>query len=100
MKNAYFVHRGTKKQETTVARVAVFQTNPWGKAQKNPNHINVIWTLLVGITGLEPATSRPPDVCATNCAKSRSLRFAGAKLVVFVDICKFMSRKNKRSFKF
>ena len=25
----------------------------------------------VGITGLEPATSRPPDVCATNCAKSR-----------------------------
>ena len=29
--------------------------------------------ILVGITGLEPATSRPPDVCATNCAKSRSL---------------------------
>ncbi len=28
--------------------------------------------LVVGITGLEPATSRPPDVCATNCAKSRS----------------------------
>ena len=28
--------------------------------------------LSVGITGLEPATSRPPDVCATNCAKSRS----------------------------
>ena len=27
----------------------------------------------VGITGLEPATSRPPDVCATNCAKSRTL---------------------------
>ncbi len=27
--------------------------------------------LSVGITGLEPATSRPPDVCATNCAKSR-----------------------------
>ena len=30
----------------------------------------------VGITGLEPATSRPPDVCATNCAKSR---FCGCK---------------------
>ena len=30
--------------------------------------------LLVGITGLEPATSRPPDVCATNCAKSRSFQ--------------------------
>ena len=29
--------------------------------------------LQVGITGLEPATSRPPDVCATNCAKSRSV---------------------------
>ena len=28
-------------------------------------------SLSVGITGLEPATSRPPDVCATNCAKSR-----------------------------
>ena len=28
----------------------------------------------VGITGLEPATSRPPDVCATNCAKSRFLQ--------------------------
>ena len=27
-------------------------------------------SLSVGITGLEPATSRPPDVCATNCAKS------------------------------
>ena len=31
----------------------------------------------VGITGLEPATSRPPDVCATNCAKSR---FCSAKV--------------------
>ena len=30
----------------------------------------------VGITGLEPATSRPPDVCATNCAKSRSFCLA------------------------
>ena len=27
---------------------------------------------LVGATGLEPATSRPPDVCATNCAKPRT----------------------------
>ena len=34
----------------------------------------------VGITGLEPATSRPPDVCATNCAKSR---FAVAKVMLF-----------------
>ena len=42
--------------------------------------------LRVGITGLEPATSRPPDVCATNCAKSR---FAGAKVRSFFEIRKF-----------
>ena len=100
MKNAYFVYRGTKKPRIDGHKGSQLSNKPMGKAQKNPNHIDVIWTLLVGITGLEPATSRPPDVCATNCAKSRSLRFAGAKLVVFVDICKFMSRKNKRSFKF
>ena len=35
--------------------------------------------LAVGITGLEPATSRPPDVCATNCAKSRTIAFSGCK---------------------
>ena len=34
--------------------------------------INQLGSFSVGITGLEPATSRPPDVCATNCAKSRS----------------------------
>ncbi len=28
--------------------------------------------LLVGVTGLEPATSRPPAVRATNCATPRS----------------------------
>ena len=52
---------------------------------------------LVGITGLEPATSRPPDVCATNCAKSRSklclaptaLSNAGAKVRRFFEITKF-----------
>ena len=43
---------------------------------------------MVGITGLEPATSRPPDVCATNCAKSRSL-IAVAKVRTFGDITKF-----------
>lgn len=42
----------------------------------------------VGITGLEPATSRPPDACATNCAKSR---FASAKVRTYSDICKFYS---------
>lgn len=41
----------------------------------------------VGITGLEPATSRPPDVCATNCAKSRT--FTAAKVIVFIGYSKF-----------
>ena len=53
--------------------------------------------LSVGITGLEPATSRPPDVCATNCAKSRSfyclaLTFpsnAGAKVHRICELTKF-----------
>ena len=49
---------------------------------------------LVGITGLEPATSRPPDVCATNCAKSRSFKllfsaFAGAKVAYFYESAKY-----------
>lgn len=35
--------------------------------------INSFCFHFVGITGLEPATSRPPDVCATNCAKSRTI---------------------------
>ena len=42
----------------------------------------------VGITGLEPATSRPPDVCATNCAKSR---FAAAKVRSFFETTKFLA---------
>ena len=37
--------------------------------------LSILAILSVGITGLEPATSRPPDVCATNCAKSRSFCF-------------------------
>ena len=48
--------------------------------------ISLLAILSVGITGLEPATSRPPDVCATNCAKSR---FAGAKVRSFFEIRKF-----------
>ena len=38
--------------------------------------ISTLTLAFVGITGLEPATSRPPDVCATNCAKSRSFCLA------------------------
>ena len=41
----------------------------------------------VGITGLEPATSRPPDVCATNCAKSR---FCGAKVSTLSEMTKYL----------
>ena len=48
--------------------------------------ISTFTLALVGITGLEPATSRPPDVCATNCAKSR---FAGAKVHTFSESAKF-----------
>ena len=46
---------------------------------------------LVGMTRLELATSRPPDVCATNCATSRSVNFsnANAKIYFFRDISKF-----------
>ena len=43
----------------------------------------------VGITGLEPATSRPPDVCATNCAKSR---FCGCKGKAYFWNCKILSQ--------
>jgi hypothetical protein len=43
---------------------------------------------MVGITGLEPATSRPPDVCATNCAKSR---IASAKVGICCDTSKFLT---------
>ena len=59
--------------------------------------INTLALAFVGITGLEPATSRPPDVCATNCAKSRSFKLstdpclsnAGAKVHSFCEIAKF-----------
>ena len=59
--------------------------------------ISTLTLAVVGITGLEPATSRPPDVCATNCAKSRSFLLgtdlcssnAGAKVHSFFGICKF-----------
>ena len=46
-----------------------------------------ILSFSVGITGLEPATSRPPDVCATNCAKSRS-NSTSILTVVFECGCK------------
>ena len=45
--------------------------------------ISTLTLAVVGITGLEPATSRPPDVCATNCAKSRS----------FLSLASDLSRK-------
>ena len=54
----------------------------------------------VGITGLEPATSRPPDVCATNCAKSR---FCVAKVYTFDDNSKLLSEiflKNSKNVLF
>ena len=50
--------------------------------------------LELGMTRLELATSRPPDVCATNCATSRSLRFVGAKVRLYIQISKFKIKKN------
>ncbi len=38
----------------------------------------------VGMTRLELATSRPPDVCATNCATSRY------SLLILISECKGM----------
>lgn len=47
--------------------------------------------ILVGMTRLELATSRPPDACATNCATSRPY-FASAKVYVFFIPTKFFFR--------
>jgi hypothetical protein len=59
---------------------------------KMPNSLkSATWHLAdVGITGLEPATSRPPDVCATNCAKSRSLKRLQRYTLIFIspNICR------------
>lgn len=49
--------------------------------EANPQCLWHICRLFVGITGLEPATSRPPDVCATNCAKSRTCGCKGTYLL-------------------
>ena len=67
------------------------------KTKKTKNRLILSLFRSVGITGLEPATSRPPDVCATNCAKSRSFKLstdpclsnAGAKVHSFCEIAKF-----------
>ena len=48
----------------------------------------------VGMTRLELATSRPPDVCATNCATSRSFSFVGAKVRHYIQNSKFKIKKN------
>lgn len=44
---------------------------------------------IVGMTGLEPATSRPPDACANQLRYIPSL-FAGAKVHTYYDICKLL----------
>ena len=43
----------------------------------------------VGMTGLEPATSRPPDACANQLRYIPSL-LAGAKVHTYYDICKLL----------
>lgn len=41
------------------------------KKQKKKTAFAISFSVTVGMTRLELATSRPPDVCATNCATSR-----------------------------
>ncbi len=43
------------------------------KKEINNHKVLISYQCFVGMTRLELATSRPPDVCATNCATSRSL---------------------------
>ena len=61
------------------------------REQKKPKPLTISYLdfHLVGITGLEPATSRPPDVCATNCAKSRSFancECKGKKFIGYMQV--------------
>ncbi len=52
-------------------------------------HLQHISPIIVGMTGLEPATSRPPDACANQLRYIPSL-FAGAKVRTYYDICKLL----------
>ena len=45
------------------------------KRKRSSNELlSVLYQILVGMTGLEPAASRPPAVRATNCATSRCVK--------------------------
>ena len=72
-------HQSTESQLMSDAWVRKVNLN-LTKKKRTYLKINQLGSFSVGITGLEPATSRPPDVCATNCAKSRSF-FKGARMV-------------------
>ena len=53
----------TKKEEQRYEQTLIFEKNQ-SKRYKACSDV-------VGVTGLEPAASRPPDVCATSCATPR-----------------------------
>ena len=64
-----------KEDSEADAQPAALSDEWYGRAERKKELTAIRPSALhlhVGITGLEPATSRPPDVCATNCAKSRS----------------------------
>ena|ERR1700704_3895959 len=50
--------------------------------------------LMVGVTGLEPATSRPPAVRATNCATPRNLRSWETDMISLIETRWVSSRNN------
>ena len=64
--------------------------------KKSHNAVDSIMTLRkvcfkVGMTGLEPATTRPPDVYANQLRYIPLLCKSGAKVHTSGDICKFIS---------
>ena len=50
--------------------------------------------MLVGVTGLEPATSRPPAVRATNCATPRYEVYYSKLLAATLLIWAIVGQKN------
>ena len=67
-----------------------------GETKKEASNRQIVsFLFLVGATGLEPATSRPPDVCATNCAKPRAYLQRGILCFLRVQrYCVFLKPPN------
>ena len=61
------------KRILNVEKSPIYQMTKLKTTKKKEGTDNLPAPSKVGMTRLELATSRPPDVCATNCATSRSL---------------------------